>query len=116
MSQGVSSDQDPQTGGDSLQLQPPLSPAASMSSPGPVSQTQHPAQGCPPARVSRSVVVMIHSTFMFTILFSSGQDSKVNASLKSYKAGLPDFQQMTEASCYFGLGQRLMEFESAVCR
>ena len=23
---------------------------------------------------------------------------------------------MTEASCYYGLGQRLMEFESAVCR
>ena len=50
------------------------------------------------------------------ILSTSGQDKKVNASLKSYKDGLPDFQQMTEASCYYGLGQRLMEFESAVCR
>ena len=52
----------------------------------------------------------------WSILSTLGQDKKTNASLKSYKDGLPDFQQMTEASCYYGLGQRLMEFESAVCR
>ena len=45
-----------------------------------------------------------------------GQDPVSNVALKSYKDGLPDFRSMTEASCYFGLGQRLMEFESAVCR
>jgi len=39
-----------------------------------------------------------------------------NVSLKSYKSGLPDFEKMTEATCYYGLGQRLIEFESAVCR
>ena len=54
VSPGVSSDQDLETGGDSLEVQHPPSPAAEMSSSGPVSQTQHPAQGCPPAGVPRS--------------------------------------------------------------
>ena len=44
------------------------------------------------------------------------QDEKSNPALKSYKTGLPDFKNITESSCYFALGQRLMEFESAVCR
>jgi len=36
--------------------------------------------------------------------------------LKSYEDGLPEFDGVSEAHCYYGLGQRLMEFESAVCR
>lgn len=44
------------------------------------------------------------------------QDQKSNPALKSHKAGLPDFKNITESSCYYALGQRLMEFESAVCR
>ena len=45
-----------------------------------------------------------------------GQTPATNPALKSYRSGLPDFEKMSEASCYYGLGQRLMEFESAVCR
>jgi len=45
-----------------------------------------------------------------------GQTAQTNPTLKSYKDGLPKFGDMTEANCYYGLGQRLMEFESAVCR
>ena len=45
-----------------------------------------------------------------------GQTPATNPALKSYRSGLPDFERMSEASCYYGLGQRLMEFESAVCR
>ena len=44
------------------------------------------------------------------------QDETSNPALKSRQLGLPDFKNIGEASCYFGLGQRLMEFESAVCR
>ena len=45
-----------------------------------------------------------------------GQTPTTNPALKSYRSSLPDFERMSEASCYYGLGQRLMEFESAVCR
>ena len=41
-----------------------------------------------------------------------GQTPATNPALKSYRSGLPDFERMSEVS----LGQRLMEFESAVCR
>ena len=39
-----------------------------------------------------------------------------NPAVRSYADGLPDWVGLTEAHCYYGLGQRLMEFESAVCR
>ena len=39
-----------------------------------------------------------------------GQTPATNPALKSYRSGLPDFERMSEASCYYGLGQ------SAVCR
>jgi len=45
-----------------------------------------------------------------------GHTSETNPILKSYKEGLPEFSGLTESHCYYGLGQRLMEFESAVCR
>jgi len=45
-----------------------------------------------------------------------GQTSHSNPTLRSYREGLPLFGEMSEAHCYYGLGQRLMEFESAVCR
>jgi len=45
-----------------------------------------------------------------------GHTEVTNPVLKSYKDGLPDFDKVTESHCYYGLGQRLMEFESAVCR
>ena len=42
-----------------------------------------------------------------------GHTEQNNPALKGYKNGLPDFENITEAHCYYGLGQRLMEFESA---
>jgi len=45
-----------------------------------------------------------------------GHTEQNNPALKGYKNGLPDFENITEAHCYYGLGQRLMEFESAVCK
>ena len=39
-----------------------------------------------------------------------GQNPATNPALKSYHSGLPDSERMSEASCYYGLGQ------SAVCR
>ena len=39
-----------------------------------------------------------------------GQTPATNPALKSYRSGLPDSERMSEASCYYGLGQ------SAVCR
>jgi len=45
-----------------------------------------------------------------------GHNVETNPILKSYKDGLPEFDGVSEAHCYYGLGQRLMEFESAVCR
>jgi hypothetical protein len=32
------------------------------------------------------------------------------------QSGLPDLSQVTEASCYYGLGVALLKFESAVCQ
>lgn len=45
-----------------------------------------------------------------------GHTSQTNPVMKSCKEGLPKFDQVNESHCYYGLGQRLMEFESAVCR
>ena len=45
-----------------------------------------------------------------------GHTAQTNPVMKSCKDGLPEFGQVNESHCYYGLGQRLMEFESAVCR
>ena len=43
-----------------------------------------------------------------------GQTPATNPALKSYRSNLPDFERMSEASCYYGLGQITSRIATAI--
>ena len=43
-----------------------------------------------------------------------GQTPATNPALKSYRSGLPDSERMSEASCYYGLGQITSRIATAI--
>eukprot|EP00092_Neocalanus_flemingeri_P019582 GFUD01021214.1.p1 GENE.GFUD01021214.1~~GFUD01021214.1.p1 ORF type:complete len:771 (+),score=230.50 GFUD01021214.1:151-2463(+) len=91
----------------SLQRHVTPHPTLSVSTPGPLKVPTPPQHTSVRTNTQHRVVLLPEYP---------GHTPQVNPILKSYKDGLPEFSEVTEAHCYYGLGQRLMEFESSVCR